>query len=70
MSLERGDQAVGDLVAAGDAAEDVEQHGLDVRVGEDQLDRLLDRLGVGAAAGVEEVRGRAAGAGDDVERAT
>ena len=39
-------------------------------VGEDHLDRLRDRLGLRAAAGVEEVRRRAAGLGDDVERAT
>ena len=56
ISLERRDQALGDLVAARDAAEDVEQHRLDGVVGEDQLDRLLDLLGVRAAAGVEEVR--------------
>ena len=54
--VERRDQALGDLVAAGDPAEDVEQHGLDRVVGEDQLDRLLDLRGVRAAAGVEEVR--------------
>ena len=65
---ERLDQALGDLVAAGDAAEDVEQDGLDLRVGEDHLDRAGDRIGLRAAAGVEEVRGRAAGLGDDVER--
>ncbi len=58
----------GDLVAAGDAAEDVEQHGLDLRVGEDHLDGAGDRVGLRAAAGVEEVRGLAAGALDDVER--
>ncbi len=44
------------------------EHGLDLVVGEDQVDGLLDRLGVGAAAGVEEVGGRAAGLRDDVER--
>ena len=42
---------------------------LDVLVGEDHLDRLGDRLGLRAAAGVEEVRGLAARLGDDVERA-
>ena len=65
---ERLDQALGDLVAARDAAEDVEQHGGDLLVGEDHLDRLGDRLGLRAAAGVEEVGGLAAGLGDDVER--
>ena len=66
--LERGDQPPCDLVAARDAAEDVEQDGLDGVVGEQQIDRLLDLLGVRAAAGVEEVRGRAARLGDDVQR--
>ena len=68
--VERLDQALGDLVAARDAAEDVEQDGLDLLVGEDHLDRAGDRLGLRAAAGVEEVRRLAAGLGDDVERAT
>ena len=66
--VERLDQPVRDLVAARDAAEDVEQHGLDLLVGEDDLDRAGDRLGLRAAAGVEEVRRLAAGLGDDVER--
>ena len=43
---EGGDQALGDLVAAGDAAEDVEQDRFDFVVGEDQLDGLLDLAGV------------------------
>ena len=54
---ERLDQPARHLVAAGDAAEDVEQHGADLLVGEDHLHRARDRLGLGAAAGVEEVRG-------------
>ena len=37
-------------------------------VGQDHLDRRDDRVGLRAAAGVEEVRGRAADLGDDVER--
>ena len=61
------DDALGDLVAAGDPAEDVEQHGVDLLVGGDHLERVDDRLGLGAAAGVEEVGGLAAGLGDDVE---
>src|SRR4051794_10595331 len=40
--VERLDQPARDLVAAGDAAEDVEQHGLDLGVGEDDLDGLGD----------------------------
>ena len=39
-------------------------------VGEDDLDRAGDRLGLRAAAGVEEVRRLAAVLRDDVERAT
>ncbi len=62
------DQPFGDEVAARDSGEDVDEHGLDRVVGEDQVDGLLDRLGVGAAAGVEEVGRGAAGLGDDVER--
>ena len=58
--VERLDQPVGHLVAARDPAEDVEEHGLDVRVGEDDLDRAGDRLGLRAAARVEEVGGLAA----------
>ena len=56
------------LVAARDPAEDVEQHGGDLLVGEDHLDRARDRLGLRAAAGVEEVRRPPARLGDHVER--
>ncbi len=62
------DDAPGDLVAAGDPAEDVEQHRVDLLVGGDDLECVDDRVGLRAAAGVEEVRGLAAGVGDDVER--
>ncbi len=55
--LEGGDETVGDLVTAGDAAEDVEEHGLHVVVAQDELDGLLHLGSVGAAAGVEEVAG-------------
>jgi hypothetical protein len=65
--LERRDQAACDLVAAGDAAEDVEQHRADLGVGEDHLDCVHDRLGLGAAAGVEEVGRLAARLGHHVE---
>ena len=41
---------------------------VDLLVGGDHLERVDDRLGLRAAAGVEEVRGLAAGLGDDVER--
>ena len=66
---ERLDQAARDLVAARDAAEDVEEDRLDLRVGEHHLDGGRDRLGVRAAARVEEVRRLAARLRDDVERA-
>src|SRR3954447_10439847 len=62
-----GDDALGDLVAAGDAAEDVEEDGADLGVGDDHFQRVDDRLGFRAAARVEEVGRRAAGLGDDVE---
>ena len=61
------DDPLGDLVAAGDAAEDVEEDRVDLLVGGDHLERVDDRLGLRAAAGVEEVGGLAAGLGDDVE---
>ena len=41
---------------------------VDLRVGGDHLERVDDRVGLRAAAGVEEVGGLAAGVGDDVER--
>ncbi len=62
------DEPPRDLVAAGDAAEDVHEDRLDVRVGEDQAHRGRDPLGAGAAADVEEVRGLAAGALHEVHR--
>ncbi len=65
--LRGGDDPLGDLVAAGDAAEDVEEDRRDLRVGGDHFQRVDDRLGLGAAAGVEEVGRRAARLGDDVE---
>ena len=50
-----GDDAVGDVVGAGDAAEDVEEDRLHVRIGGDDLERVDDLLRVRAAADVEEV---------------
>ena len=63
------DDAARDFVAAGDAAEDVEQDTLDVGVGKHEFEAVLDQLGFGAAADVEEVGGRAARALDFVHRA-
>ena len=71
--LQRLDDAVGDRVAGGDAAEDVDEHALDLRVAQDDVEAGGHHLGRGAAADVEEV-GRLdaavllAGVGDDVER--
>ncbi len=49
------DDAVGHLFAAGDAAEDVDEDGLDLRVGVDDLEGVGHDVGVGPAADVEEV---------------
>ena len=57
------------LVAARYAAEDVEEHALDLLVGGDDIQGGGDLLGVGPATDVAEVGGLAAGLGDDVERA-
>ncbi|VXB31501.1 Predicted hydrolase or acyltransferase (Modular protein) (fragment) [Curtobacterium sp. 8I-2] len=70
---ERGDDAVRDGVARGDAAEDVHEHALHLRVAEDDVEAVGHDLGRGAAADVEEVGGLHAavaltGVGDDVER--
>ncbi len=64
--------AVRDGVAGGDAAEDVDEDGLHVRVAEDDLQAVRHDLGGRAAADVEEVGGldvavRLTGVGDDVE---
>ena len=58
----------GQHVAAQDAAEDVDQHGLDVGVRHQDAEGVLDLLGVGAAADVEEVGRLAARQLDDVHR--
>src|SRR4051794_22622486 len=55
--LQRTDDAVGDLVAGGDAAEDVDEDRLDLRVVQDDVETVRHHLGRGAAADVEEVRG-------------
>src|SRR6185437_4072626 len=55
--LHRGDDALGDDVAAHDAAEDVDQDAFDVRVGGDDLEGRRDLFLRGAAADVEEVGG-------------
>src|SRR5439155_2304887 len=52
--------AVGHIVAAGDAAEDIEQNCLHASVAGDDVQRVHDLLRIGAAADVEEVGGLAA----------
>src|SRR5262245_35176985 len=66
--LGRGDDSLGDQVAAHDAPEDVDEDRAHVRIAQDQLERLLHLLLVGAAAGVEEVRRAPAAVLDHVER--
>src|SRR3954447_4246064 len=72
--LERRDDAVRPRVARGDAAEDVHEDALDLRVRRDDVEAGSHHLGGGAAADVEEVRRLhaavpLAGVRDDVERA-
>ncbi len=62
------DEPAGDLVAAGDAAEDVDEDGVDLRVREDEAHRRGHLVGPGAAADVEEVGRLAAGPLDEVHR--
>src|SRR3546814_2604537 len=62
-----GDDPVGDLVALGDAAEDVDEDRLHVGVVVDDLERAGHHVGVGAAADVEEVGGLAADLVHDVD---
>ena len=64
-----GEHAARDLVAARDAAEDVDEQRPHAVVGGDDVERGGDALGAGAAADVAEVGGRAAGGADHVERA-
>ena len=64
----RLDDALGHLVDPGDAAEDVDEDGLDCRVGVDHLERVGHHVGVGTAADVQEVGRAPADLGHDVER--
>ena len=63
------DDALGDLLAPGDAAEDVDEDRAHVLVVVDHVEGGRHHVGVGAAADVEEVGGLAADLVDDVERA-
>ena len=53
--LHRRDHALGDDVAAHDAANDVDENAFHVRIGGDDLERRGDLVLGGAAADVEEV---------------
>jgi hypothetical protein len=67
-SFHRRNHACREHVAAQDAAEDVDEDGLDVLVGHQDAERVLDLLRAGAAADVEEVRRLASRQLDDVHR--
>src|SRR5262249_47748130 len=67
--LEGGDDGGGDDVAFHDAAEDVNQHRLDIRVAQQNSQGFGDLFFVGAAADVEEVGRLAAVVFDDVHGA-
>ena len=62
----RLDQAASDLVTSGDAAKDVDEDRVDLRVGQDDPHRRGDPIGAGPAADVEEVGGLATGPLDEV----
>ena len=63
-----GEDPLGDLVAARDTTEDVDEDGLHALVREDDLERRLDHRLLRAAAHVEEVRGAPARVAHRVER--
>src|SRR5258708_12663095 len=65
--LERLEDPARDLVAARDAAEDVEEDRLDLRIAGDHLERVDDALRRAAAAEVAEVRRPATDVLDDVD---
>src|SRR5262245_35705185 len=62
----RGNHAFGEHVAPKDAAEDVDENGLNVLVGDQNLERVSNLIGVGASSNVQEVRGLATGDLDDI----
>src|SRR5207248_10769434 len=69
VEIARGiDDAVCHLVATGDAAKNVDQDALDVRVARQQLERAVHHLGLHATADIEEVGCTAAFALHQVER--
>src|SRR5690606_9420804 len=66
--LDRRDDALGDEVAAHDAAEDVDQDAAHLVRGQDQLECLGHALGGRATTDIEEIRGLATGELDHVHR--
>ena len=58
--------AGGQRVAAQDAAENIDQHCLHIRIGKQNAECVLDLFGVGAATDIQEIRRTAAGELDDV----
>src|SRR2546430_15020932 len=68
MLLYHREDALCDLVAAGDPTEDVDHHATHARVRENDLERGLHHRFLRASTDVEEVRGAAAGIADRVER--
>src|SRR5690606_36595655 len=66
--LRRSDNALGNHIAAHDAAEDVDEDAFDILILQDDLEGLRDLLARGAAANVEEVCRLAAVQLDDIHR--
>src|SRR5882724_4123360 len=64
--LHGGDDALGEAIDAQDAPEDVDEDGLDGRIGGEDAEGILDLLRRGAASHVEEVGGLPARKLDDV----
>src|SRR6478736_9438196 len=69
---QRTNDALGDGVACGDAAEDVDEHGLDLLVTQDDVQACGHDLSRGSAADIQEVGGLDVavvftGVGDDVQ---
>src|SRR5207248_3924450 len=60
------DHAIGERIHAQDAAEDIDEHGANVLIAEQDLEGVFYVLGAGAAADGEKISGLAAGIFDDV----
>src|SRR5260370_31814111 len=66
--LRGGDDAGGENVAAGDAAENIDEHGFDCGIAHKNAESALDLFGGGAPANIEKIRGGAASVLDDIHR--